>query len=212
MFYRRAEDSALRTSERYIPADQNRNPHIQAQANVADNTSNASATIPPYVPEDVAGVADGPTEGSGEQGKNVVGPLDDMSKDDISYYARYFARCGGVFTPIGDIAETGSAWDDECRDWTGRRRLGLLADPRDISLFESLYVSTSNAVTVRTTDCNVYLFFSRRKRKVEGWIILCEIVPNMREAIQHYLVQGMVAKRLVFLSKVNTVNLISHSG
>ena len=79
-----------------------------------------------------------------EEGSNKVNdPFSDLTYDDYGEFGRYITHTVGPFTCIGDIAEVGASWEDECLKWQAeeqvRRAEGLPEsdndeiDPKDLS-------------------------------------------------------------------------------
>ncbi|KAK7692024.1 hypothetical protein QCA50_005429 [Cerrena zonata] len=131
-------------------------------------------------------------DGEGEEGEasEIDSPFSDLSKEDISHYARIFARLGGVFSAVGDIAETGNSWESDCRKWVSRRnRLHA-----NMSELDSEASAPSDDDDDDPRDLSLYK--NEFRHKLEGWLILCNIVPNFREGVRHYVARGHSVKRL----------------
>ncbi|KAK7682687.1 hypothetical protein QCA50_014070 [Cerrena zonata] len=108
---------------------------------------------------------------------------------DVSLYARHFARMGGMFSAISDIVDTGVAWENECDDWDERH------PESDEDIEDDVQDDDDpNPRDLKHADYNEK-WNGRTCREIEGWKVLCNIIPGFGEQMKTFGNRGYPIKR-----------------
>ena len=142
---------------------------------------------------------------------DVVGrgedPFAHLTQDDVGETGRYLVRAVGPFSHIGDIANAGISWENDCIEWDvrqlARETQGAPCDdgdpdPRDLSQQDkrSVNLTSSQGMHLSMTFCH------SNRQILEGWIIICDAVPIFRNGIQYHVERGHNVRRLDICKKV----------
>ncbi|KAK7689701.1 hypothetical protein QCA50_007496 [Cerrena zonata] len=99
-------------------------------------------------------------ESAEEKGGTKYG-ISDRNEDPLKRYAHAFCHLGGVFTPIVDIVKGGVQWEIV-------REAGHLGD----MLLPLTDFHDEEVMSIQNSD---------KRRMIQSWIILCNIIPGFRD-------------------------------
>ena len=96
-------------------------------------------------------------ESTSEAADSMVGhgkdPFTNLTQDDIGETGRYLVRAVGPFSHVGDVANAGVSWENECVEWEVRQHAREAQgapcderdpDPRDLSQLDNRSVNLTS--------------------------------------------------------------------